>query len=449
MASSWCRPGALHGSSTAMRRRPRAGQGAPAQRDPLGHTRRDHHAGRVARDAAHAPEVGGQRPPQLRCAARVAVVEAGGGRVAQRPAERGEPARAGEERDVGRARAEVEARGALRGWDRGGVERRQRRVGDPRRRALARRQVALGHELLVGLDHHAAGDAEIARQGPRGRELVARREPAAAHGRAQLVLELPPQRARVAVDLQQHLACARRNWSCVLPHDWLLAAVQRQRSVVERARLLDPRAVRGQRARARHGAGAEPPLHRRPGRRPGQPRRRRLGARGRDRHAHPCRGGRGRAVRRAGLLRGSVLDCQVRGRRLPALPRLEGAHHARDRGAADAPRTSPERSRVRAPRLHRRAAREPAEPQGRAVLPRPAAPVRRPRGRPRLDAVPGARGDPRGDRPGRRPDLRRRGGPRRRATPGELGLRTLAALDHGGVYAALAVVALIGGRRPS
>ena len=61
-------------------------------------------------DAAHPSQVGGQRDAQLGRAARVAVAEARVGRVAQGLAQRRGPRRAREERDVGRAGAEVEAR---------------------------------------------------------------------------------------------------------------------------------------------------------------------------------------------------------------------------------------------------------------------------------------------------------------------------------------------------
>ena len=86
-------------------------------------------------DAAHPSQVGGQRDAQLGRAARVAVAEARVGRVAQGLAQRRGPRRAREERDVGRAGAEVEARRGLLVGQRPGRRARRRaaatRVGAP------------------------------------------------------------------------------------------------------------------------------------------------------------------------------------------------------------------------------------------------------------------------------------------------------------------------------
>ena len=94
----------------------------------------------VARDAAHAAEVVGERAAQLGRAARVAVVQARVGRVAQRAAQRRQPARAREQGDVGRARAGSRTAAAALGRGVAGAPRpAAARRGDARRRSLPRR----------------------------------------------------------------------------------------------------------------------------------------------------------------------------------------------------------------------------------------------------------------------------------------------------------------------
>ena len=101
-------PGLLDGdASHAARRQRPAGEG-----EPLRQARGDHDRRGLGGHAAHPSQVGGQRDAQLGGAARVAVAEARVGRVAQGLAQRRGPRRAREERDVGRAGAEVEARRA-------------------------------------------------------------------------------------------------------------------------------------------------------------------------------------------------------------------------------------------------------------------------------------------------------------------------------------------------
>ena len=176
------------------------GQRPAREREPLGQARGHHDRRGVGGDAAHPAEVRGERAAQLGGSARVAVAQARVGRVAQSLAQRRGPRGAREERDVGRAGAEVEAR-------RTGLRcRRGRRLsggarGHPRGGALARHEIALGRELRVGLHDDPAGDAQLACQRARGRQrrLVAQR--ARADALAQLVLELRAQPDRgVAVE---------------------------------------------------------------------------------------------------------------------------------------------------------------------------------------------------------------------------------------------------------
>ena len=208
-------PGVLHGDPA-----PAAGdERAPEERHPLGHARGHDHALGVGRHAAYAAEVGGKRATQLGRAARIAVVEPRVGRVAERAPDRGEPGRAREERHVGPAGPEVEARRSRIGQPR----LRSGRAGGHRRHArlpaLAGHEVALRRELGVGLDDHAAREPELAGKAPARGQGGARREPALAHAGAQLLLDLDPQRGLRAVERDEQVALAH-NWSIRRARNW-------------------------------------------------------------------------------------------------------------------------------------------------------------------------------------------------------------------------------------
>ena len=82
-------------------------------------------------------------------------------------------------------------------------------LGDAGAAAAAGVEVALGGELGVGLDDHAAGDPELRGQRARGGQAGARGEAAAADGLAQRVLGAGAQRAAggaVEIQVQLHLA---------------------------------------------------------------------------------------------------------------------------------------------------------------------------------------------------------------------------------------------------
>jgi hypothetical protein len=71
------------------------------------------------------------------------------------------------------------------------------RPGDarhPRGRAAARNEKALGDELAVGRNDHAAGDAELGGQRARRRQRRPGVQPPRPHALAQLLLELHAQR---------------------------------------------------------------------------------------------------------------------------------------------------------------------------------------------------------------------------------------------------------------
>ena len=158
-------PACAAGPQHARDERERLGDAA-AHHDPLG--RRLH--------AADPAEVGGERGAQPRVPGGIRVAEVGVGRLAQRPPRGPRPGQAREQRQVGRAGAQVEARerGVARDGVRGRGDRPRRH---PRRRARPHGEVPLGGELAVRLDHHAARDAELRGQRP------ARRQPSPAASR--------------------------------------------------------------------------------------------------------------------------------------------------------------------------------------------------------------------------------------------------------------------------
>ena len=183
-------------------------QCAGDQRHPLSHPGRDDHALGVAGHAAHPAEVADERHAQLGRSARVAVVEAGVGGVPERAPQRGQPGGAREQRHVGAAGPEVEARRPLGGGATRRAGRGRGRLGDARGGALARDQVPLGAELGVGVHDHAPRNAQVARESTRRGQRDAGRQPAGPDGLAQLLLELRAQRDGAAADAYQQVGAA-------------------------------------------------------------------------------------------------------------------------------------------------------------------------------------------------------------------------------------------------
>ena len=148
--------------------------------------------------AGHAPhpaQVAGDRRPQPGQPGGVEVAEIGVGHRRQRGAGGAAPGGPGEEPEVGQPRAEVVGEGRRRRGRRRphAVPGRRRDVVDHGARPLDGGDVALGRQLLVGVDHDAPGDAEVGGEGPAGREPGARHQPPVADGGAQPVLHLGPQ----------------------------------------------------------------------------------------------------------------------------------------------------------------------------------------------------------------------------------------------------------------
>ena len=141
----------------------------PAQdREALGEPGADHRVLWLGRRRASAGEVAHQLVAQLGCAAGVARCQATGTRLrAWRYAQRTHPGvragtprgRASPERSRSSWACDSEPAGHRRALDAG-------RRRDPRRRALAGGQIALGGQLGVGLEHHPARDAELRRERP-------------------------------------------------------------------------------------------------------------------------------------------------------------------------------------------------------------------------------------------------------------------------------------------
>ena len=135
-------------------------------------------------------EVGRQLRSQLGDAAGVAVPQHLVWRHLHDLAHGGKPRSAREGRQVRRARPQVVGDVARRrcAMDGAGVAGGLRglEVRDPGTRALPGHQEALGHQLFIGLDDHAATHAEIASKLPAGRQAAAPGQPARPDGRAQL-----------------------------------------------------------------------------------------------------------------------------------------------------------------------------------------------------------------------------------------------------------------------
>ncbi len=192
----------------------RGGQHLDHQRDTLGVPGAHHHAVRLGRGAADPVEVVGQGRPERRHAAAGRVAEGVVGGPAEHPAQRAQPGRTREVRDIGTAVAEVHqrTRGRPGGGVAGGHAGRADTVRDRRRAAGPRHQIALGGQLLIGLDDDPAGHAEIDGEHPAGRHRGAGGEPPGADGIPHRRLDLAVQRpGRGPVQLDQQCRIGTRS----------------------------------------------------------------------------------------------------------------------------------------------------------------------------------------------------------------------------------------------
>ena len=142
----------------------------------------DHDPRRLGPHATRACQVLGERLPQLAAAGRITRPERLVGCLLERPPVRGQPGGPRERRRVRRALPQVVPRSTrawrrLPGYARGGAQ-RFGPFGDPRARALAGGQPALGDEFGVRVGDRVAGDAQV------GGERTVRRQPGARAGAA-------------------------------------------------------------------------------------------------------------------------------------------------------------------------------------------------------------------------------------------------------------------------
>ena len=93
------------------------------------------------------------------------------------------------------------------------------------------RQIPLGDELLVCLDHDTAGQAQLLGQDTRRRERCLRHQPASADRPAKLLLELLVEgEGIVLADLDEELAWGI--WSWFSPSEWTLPDDQSDVTIV-------------------------------------------------------------------------------------------------------------------------------------------------------------------------------------------------------------------------
>ncbi len=169
-------------------------QRAAQQREALHEAGAHEHVLGVGVGAAHPAQVPGERFAQVRQPARVAVAERIQPRVAQRRAQRAQPDLAREVEQVGQAGVEVVGEALQQRARRWALARGAHGLGDPHRRPLAGREIALGGELPVGLAHHPARDAELLGEPARGGQARVRGQASRADLLAQRALELLVQR---------------------------------------------------------------------------------------------------------------------------------------------------------------------------------------------------------------------------------------------------------------
>ena len=220
-----------------------AGQGVQDQVESLRKAGADDHPPRAGGSGAHPPQVPGEDLAQHRAAARVAVSQVRGGSLGARLLDGPGPVGTREAGQVRYAVFEVRDQRRLRGM--AGRQRRDRgRAGpglvtgllaadasDPGGGSGVAGQVALGQQLPVAVLHHAAGDAELTRQLPRGRQPFPGAEPAAPDRLAQARLQLAAQRLAgrtVEPDQQPRTQTGPLNRHEIGPYQhagWVLACV--------------------------------------------------------------------------------------------------------------------------------------------------------------------------------------------------------------------------------
>ncbi len=176
------------------RGRPRGAKHPRKQRQGLDIPRGDHDLVGRREHAAGPAEVFGQRGAQLDPATRVAVAVDLRPGAAQRAPGRPQPGRDGEQRHVGPAGAQIVPRDAIRPARPSLAGRRGtlRQVAHDRARSLPHGQEPLGHQLIEGRAHGAAGQAQVGGERPGRGQPGVRSEPAGADRVPQRALEPGP-----------------------------------------------------------------------------------------------------------------------------------------------------------------------------------------------------------------------------------------------------------------
>ena len=182
-------------------------QRVPEHGQRLGGRAAHHHVLGLDHHAAHPGQVSGHRVPELGHAAVVGVAQPGVGQLPQGAQQRGLPGGAREGVEVGLPGPQVVPEPVRRGdLARGGRNARARQRRHPGPRPAPGRQVALGGQLRVAVDHHAPRHAQLLGQVPAGRQRRPRYQPAGADRHPQRVLELAAEGAPgPEVDLQIHV----------------------------------------------------------------------------------------------------------------------------------------------------------------------------------------------------------------------------------------------------
>ncbi len=148
----------------------------------------------VGDDATDAAEVVRQSEAQRSDSARVAVAEVGVGDRRERLAQRAQPCRSRERRDVRHAGTEIEPRTRRRRrHHRLPLTGNRRRFRDSRAGALPQAQIPLGSQLGIGVHHDSPRNADLARQSTGGRHPRTTPQGAISDRPPKLVLDLCPE----------------------------------------------------------------------------------------------------------------------------------------------------------------------------------------------------------------------------------------------------------------
>ena len=127
------------------------------QPDALRRTVAEHHAVLSGDGRTGAIQVGRERPPGHRIAARIRIVEPCVGQRRKCAAQSGQPGAARKQRQVGHSRPEIVPRGDRRHVRGRRLTLNDATAGNARRRALMRTQIAFGKQLLVRFDDNPPG----------------------------------------------------------------------------------------------------------------------------------------------------------------------------------------------------------------------------------------------------------------------------------------------------